>query len=585
MIRKIFPRSLLLGVAAFSAIDAAAQLKSQLTGLCNPLNLSYRFQLEQPSRREAADPTVVSYKGAYYLFASKSGCYWSSPDLLDWKMISSQDLPWEDYAPTVVAIQDTLYFMATSTGQNSSSRSRTIFKTADPASGRWNVAVPAFEKVMSDPDLFLDDNGKVYFYYGTSNRTPIYGVELDRKTFTLKGEPVGCLNSELSTLGWDRPGDYNTSEKRPFIEGAWMNKYQGKYYLQYSTPGTQYKSYADAVYVADTPLGPFTVQATNPFSYKPEGFIAGAGHGSTFQDKFGNYWHMASMTISVKHQFERRLGLWPVFFDKDGTMYAYTGFGDFPHAVPQKRMAGPEDYPPSGLLLSYHKPVEVSSALAQHPKENVTGEDVRQYWSAATGNEGEWALIDLQQAASVRSVQINFAEEGSTLLGRFDSIYHQYLLEYSTNKKSWKTLADKRANNTDVPHDYLELAKPVKARYLRLTNYRVPDGKFALSGLRVFGKGTGKPPQSVTSFSVRRDTADARNVTLCWPKHGDAVGYNIRYGVAPDKLYLNYQVLGTDSLTIHSLSKQQDYYFTIDAFNENGITKGSNAVSAKQLTK
>jgi hypothetical protein len=131
-----------------------------------------------------------------------------------------------------------------------------------------------------------------------------------------------------------------------------------------------------------------------------------------------------------------------------------------------------------------------------------------------------------------------------------------------------------------VPHDYIELKSPVKARYIRLTNYHVPDGKFALSGLRVFGQGNGKMVRQVSSFTAQRDSADARNVTISWVGSPGATGYNIRYGTAPDKLYLNYQVLDSNTVTIHSLSRLQNYYFTIDTFNEHGITKGKVTVKA-----
>jgi len=67
-------------------------------------------------------------------------------------------------------------------------------------------------------------------------------------------------------------------------------------------------------------------------------------------------------------------------------------------------------------------------------------------------------------------------------------------------------------------------------------------------------------------------------VDLNWTKTQGAIGYNIRYGTSKDKLYQNYQVLGTESLTIRSLNALQKYYFTIDAFNENGITKGKNII-------
>jgi len=574
--KKQFYSSTLFLFLSLCFINAYGQSSNRQTTICNPLNLCYRFQLEKPSRREAADPTMVLFKGRYYLFASKSGGYWSSDDLINWQFITSSDLPWEDYAPTVVNIKDTLYFLATNFGKNKS-----IFKTADPATGRWQVAVNSFGKIMSDPDLFLDDDGRLYFFYGTSNQTPIYGVELNPKTFDLIGKPVACFNSDKDDFGWERPGDYNTLTTRPWLEGAWMTKHDGKYYLQYSVPGTEFKSYADGVYISESPLGPFKIADNNPFSYKPGGFIAGAGHSSTFQDKFGNYWHIVTMTISIKHSFERRLGLFPAFFDKDGVFYTYTGFGDFPHVIPQKKMKGPGDYQPAWMLLSYNKPVEVSSFLSGHSKENATGENIRKYWSAQSGSKGEWLMVDLQDKCKVSAVQINFAEEGTTILGRSGSIYYQYLLEYSTDKKNWKTLTDKTANKTDVPHDYVELSKPVSARYIRLTNYHVPDGNFAISGLRIFGKGDGKLSQSVSSFTATRDTADARNVTLMWKKNADAFGYNIRYGIAPDKLYENYQVFDTDSLTIHSLSKLQKYYFTIDAFNENGITKGGIIKEAK----
>ena len=54
-----------------------------------------------------------------------------------------------------------------------------------------------------------------------------------------------------------------------------MTKHDGKYYLQYACPGTQYNTYADGVYVGDGPLGPFTLQKSNPYSSKPGGFITG----------------------------------------------------------------------------------------------------------------------------------------------------------------------------------------------------------------------------------------------------------------------------------------------------------------------
>jgi hypothetical protein len=545
---------------------------SQQTTICNPLNLSYRFCLDDPSRREAADPVIVLFKEEYYLFASKSGGYWHSINLINWDFITTADLPLEDYAPAAVVIKDTLYFMASGVPPIK------IYKTANPKTGKWEVANSAFPIGMTDPDLFLDDDGRLYFYYGCSNTKPIYGVELNSKSLNPKGKPVECFNSNKEDYGWEQKGDYNNLPENPWIEGAWMTKYKGKYYLQYAGPGTEYKSYSDGVYISDHPLGPFKLASHNPCSSKPEGFIAGAGHSSTFQDKYGNYWHISTMSISQKHMFERRLGLFPMFFDKDGILYTYTGFGDFPINIPRKKIFSSDQLFPKWMLLSYNKPIEVSSELTGYPKKYAADEEIRTYWSAQTGNKGEWISIDLQKECTINAVQINFAENQTQLHNRNPRIYYQYLLEYSDDHKTWKLLVDKTLNKTDVPHDYIQLAVPVKARYVRLTNYYVPDGTFALAGLRIFGNGQGSKPQKVENFSVARSQNDRREVKLKWNKNPDAVGYNIRYGSQVDKLFHNYQVLSSDSLKIRSLNRFQKYYFTVDEFNENGINKGGKIV-------
>lgn len=569
---------LTVALAVASALAYAQQTRQEKqvqTTICNPINLSYRFCLDTPSRREAADPTMVVYKGHYYLFASKSGGYFHSTDLINWNLITTKDLPLEDYAPAAVVMNDTLYFMA------SAGSPVKIYKTADPLSGKWQVANPDFPISMIDPDLFVDDNGRLFFYYGCSDVNPIYGVELDTKTLNPIGKPVALFNSNKEQYGWERKGDYNDATGRPWIEGAWMTKRNGKYYLQYAGPGTEYKSYSDGVYVADKPLGPFTLANNSPFSYKPEGFIAGAGHSSTFQDKYGNYWHISTMTISQKHMFERRLGLFPTFFDADGTLHTYTGFGDFPFKIPTKKINSPEEIFPGWMLLSYNKPVTVSSEQPDHPKKFITDEDIRTYWSAATGNKGEWISMDLEKVSTIHSIQINYAENKTTLLGRSPRIYYQYTLEYSTDNKNWKTIADKRENKTDIPHDYIELEVPIKARYIRLTNYHIPDGTFAIAGLRVFGNAGGKTPEQSLNFTGSRSSTDRCVATLQWKKSADAVGYNIRYGSSKDKLYHTYQVLGNNTVTIKSLNGTLPYFFSIDVFNESGVTKGNDIIELK----
>ena len=540
---------------------------------CNPVDISYRFCLDKPSRREAADPTVIKFKETYFLFASKSGGYWHSIDLHTWAFIETAEIPAEEYAPTAIAIGDTVYFLA------SSNEKSTIYKTADPLRGKWTIAREALDKPVWDPAFFMDDQ-RLYLFWGCSNVNPLYGVELDYKNaFSFIGTPKEILHANPAQNGWEVPGDYNMLvSQQPWIEGAWVNKYNDTYYLQYSGPGTEYKSYSNGVYVSKNPLGPYTLAPHNPFSYKPEGFAAGAGHGSTFNDAFGNYWNISTSTISVKQIFERRLVLYPSFFDDQGTLHSLTKFGDYPMLVPKEKIKGFEDIFTGWMLLSYEKPVYVSSSIDSFPSSNMTDEDIRTYWAAATGNAGEYAVIDLRTFSDVYALQINFAEHGTKLYGRVKGIKHRFTVEHSSDGVHWEMLVDRSDNTTDNPHVYLPLTDKVMCRYIRLTNLEVPNGSFGISDLRIFGIGDEAYPDTVRNLQAIRNSENRRSVNLKWRKSENAVGYNISFGMDSTKLYQNYMIYGDTLLTINSLNSSMKYYFAVESFNERGITAATKPV-------
>jgi xylan 1,4-beta-xylosidase len=552
----------LFGCICFTPIPA----KSQQT-FCNPLNISYRFTPDKPSRRAAADPVIVLYRDNYYLFATASGGYWYSKDLLKWNFITTKDLPFEKDAPAAAVINGSLYYMPLN--------SHIIYKAIDPEAGKWEVYTDTFPFAIGDPDFFQDTDGTVYMYYGCTNNDYLYAVQLDpNNQLKPRGEPVKVLRGDPTTRGWERPGDYNTMTDRPWTEAPWMTKHNEKYYYQYSAPGTQYKSYSDGYFTADHPLGPFTYSENSPFSAKPEGFITGAGHAATFQDKYGNYWRVVTMVISVKHIFERRLGLIPLTFDKNDNMIAHTEFADYPMVMPDHKIENISELYPGWMILSYNKKVEASSSMDANPPSLAVNEEIRDYWSARTGNKGEWLSVDLGSVVTVNAIQLNFAENNTQLFGRDGIKAQQYLLQYSNDNKNWKTLIDQTTNEEDLTHQYHSFNTPVKARYFKVTNYRVPDGTFAVSGFRIFGKGNIRKPSKVANYEATRDATDPRNVTLHWKKQANATGYNIRFGVLKENLNRVYQVYNDTTLTIRSLNKDQKYWFAIDAFGENGVTKG-----------
>jgi xylan 1,4-beta-xylosidase len=570
-------------ILLFAGLTAAAQ-KKQLT-YCNPINLDYGYTpipnfAEQGKHRATADPVMVNYKGDYYLFSTNQWGYWWSSDMYNWKFVSRHFLRpehkvYDDLcAPSVWIQGDTMLVFGSTYSKNFP-----IWMSTDPKKNEWKEVVHEFEIGGWDPAHFVDDDGKLYMYNGSSNVYPLYGVELNRKTF----EPIGTRKELLlldpDRYGWQRFGEYlDNTFLNPFMEGAWMNKHNGKYYLQYGAPGTEFSGYADGVAIGKSPLGPFEHQSL-PFSYKPGGFARGAGHGATYQDKWKNYWHVSTIAISVKNNFERRLGIWPAGFDKDDVMYMDAAFGDYPHYLPSKSA----DHLKSGftgwMLLNYNKPVSVSSTLGAYNANNAVDESIKTYWSAKTGEKGEWIQTDLGTVSTVNAVQINYADQDAEFLGKKTDIYHQYKLWYSADGTKWTILEDKSNNKTDVPHDYTELEKPVKARFIKLENIHMPTGKFAISGLRVFGNANLRAPKTVKDFAVLRTEKDKRSAWLKWQPAEDAYAYNIYIGTAPDKLYNCIMVYNTNEYWYKGMDKDKSYYFSIEAINESGVSPRTKVVN------
>ncbi len=575
------------------------QVHAQQQTYCNPINIDYGYTpipglSEWGRHRATADPVIVNYKGDFYLFSTNQWGYWWSPDMLHWNYLERKFLrPWntgtydELCAPAVGIIGDTMIVFG-----STYTRTFSIWMSTNPKANEWKPLVDSFEIGGWDPAFYTDDDGRLYMYNGSSNVYPLYGIELNRKTF----EPIGT-RKEMHLLkswryGWQRFGEHmDNTFLDPFMEGAWMTKHNGKYYLQYGAPGTEFSGYADGVAVADQPLGDPTgwfLDQSDPLSIKLGGFARGAGHGSTFRDNYNNWWHISTIMISVKNNFERRNGIWPAGFDKDDVMWCNTAFGDYPHFLPDRLKNTRSKYGDGftgWMLLNYKKPIAVSSTLGGYHANNANDEDIKTYWSALTGNSDEWIQTDLGAISTVHAIQINYADQDipDDHLGKWNGgeQYHQYKMYYSADGKKWNVLVDKSRNKTDIPHEYVELENPVEARFIKLENGHMPVGKFAISGFRIFGNGHGDKPGQVSTFMVLRTEKDKRSAWIRWQPVDNAYAYNIYYGTAPDKLYTCIMVLDRNEYWLKTLDSQKTYYFTIEAINENGTSEKFKTVIAE----
>nr|WP_300767533.1 family 43 glycosylhydrolase [uncultured Acetatifactor sp.] len=613
---------------------------------CNPINFTYQYQFNQKEggfslNREAADPSMILFRGKYYLFPSMTRGFLVSEDMASWKLRPLTGVPLYDYAPDVRAIGDWMYFCASRQGEICD-----FYRTKDPESGVFEKLPGTFD--FWDPNLFLDDDGRLYFYWGCSNMTPIWGVELDPETMERIGEPVALIHSHKTEYGYERTGEehhYDSSSSpiaqilreriakasgcrpedvadvtpaieaapescrplllaalsdNPYIEGAWMTKHDGRYYLQYAAPGTQYNIYNDGVCVSESPLGPFTACPNNPSPCSPGGFLPGAGHGSTMEDRQGNWWHASTMRLSRNHDFERRIGIWPAGFDADGELFCNQRYGDWPQSVTGERKdpwAAPE-----WMLLSYGKTATASSCdCPKKDASHVVDENAQTWWKAAGEDAAPWLLVDLGRCCRVHAVQINFADDVETVTelprgaeltggpgrGRYieeRSFATRWFLETSTDGEHWFEMENWRHTDTDLPHNLVVWEDGLPATYIRLTVIETPYHRPAcISGLRVFGRSCGNAPDPVTEAEAARLDGMSMNVT--WKEVSSsnefaswnhaAMGYEVLWGHAPEKLYHSYRVFGRTQVEIRALmANVERYYVRIDAFNECGITQG-----------
>lgn len=526
--------------------------------------------------REAADPVVQIYQGRYYLFASKSKGYWSSEDMQNWRYIPCNVLPIDLYAPTAMVYGGELYWMVSDINH--------LYKTSRPEDGSsWELVTDRLvlypddpSRTGHDPDLFLDDDGRVYLYWGCSDMEDIMGIELDPSNeFRPVGKEVALITHREKEFGWEQPGDRNEIPKPGYNEGPNIFKYERRYYLHYAAPGTEFDPYGDGLYVGEHPLGPFKHADYSPVSVKPGGWMTGAGHGDTFQDKFGNWWHVATTVISQRMNFERRIGFFPMVMTAKGHPYAMTEWSDCPYLLPD----GPADFskkaPWTGWMdLSIGKQMSASSEKEGHPVVMAADNSIKTWWSAASGEPGEWISIDLGKVCRVHAVQTNFADED---FGYYDSFSpkspYRYVVEASKDGRSWKTLFAKTENDTGNPHELLVLKRPVKARYIRLTNTSALTGKLSLYDLRVFGLAEGTAPEPVREITMERGE-DRRRIRFSWPPAANAQGYILHWGTDQEELYNACQTLDT-CMDLGLFSADQRYFFRMDSFNESGITSGT----------
>jgi xylan 1,4-beta-xylosidase len=553
--------------------DFTVRISDSPKTFCNP----YTLTVGSERARRQGEQIVILYKDDYYLFITGGRGYWYGGNLRDWTYVDAPTFP--RGVLSVATDGETMY--------SCSMNAKEVYSCTDPKKGVWTQVGTLDSDRYGDANIFIDDDGRFYMYWGWSQILPFQVVEIDPKNgFKEKGEPVICFFGDYEEHGFERRRNKDVifpyfthrpyfPEESPWIEGPWMVKHEGKYYLQYAAIGLELASYSHGVYVADNPMGPFKYSEHNPLTFKTTGYVLGAGHGSTFKDKNGQFWTICMIPAYYGGRGGGETVLFPTAVDAEGVMHSNTAFGDYPQYYPGIRENAVDNNFTGWMLLSHKKYLESSSTLKGFGTANAVDENFMTKWCAETGNPGEYLTVDLGKECDIYALQVNFDRQDAKVeVGRGFAMpaplsrYQSYTVEVSNDNKTWSMLVDKSNNAADIRHDYTELPEHVKSRFVKVTNVFTHDsGKFAIQELRIFGNPDKAKFTKVSDVLVARSLEDKRDATITWKPVEGADGYVVRYGIEPDKLYNNYMVYDNCTVTIHSLNKKPEYYFSVEAFD------------------
>jgi beta-xylosidase len=189
-----------------------------------------------------------------------------------------------------------------------------LFKSTDPFDdASWSNAV-TFPVSKIDPDLFWDDDGKVY--------VATQGIQLQE------------MNMNTGRLGVARDLWPGTGGVWP--EGPHIYKRDGYYYLMIAEGGTA-EDHSITIARSRNITGPYTAHPRNPIltNRGTQEYFQTVGHGDLFQDAQGNWWGMCLATRSgpayKSYPMGRETVLFPVTWNT----------GDWPILQPVRgRMSG-----------------------------------------------------------------------------------------------------------------------------------------------------------------------------------------------------------------------------------------------------
>ncbi|MBL1285430.1 family 43 glycosylhydrolase [Streptomyces sp. NPDC057067] len=278
-----------------------------------------------------ADPDVAVYGDRFWIYPTTSRSYgeqtfmdaFSSTDMVHWtkhpKVLDIADVPWAKYALWAPApvYRDGKYYLyfAANDIQSDSEVGGIGVAVSDRPEGPYKDAIgaPLIDRFHNgaqpiDQDVFIDDDGQAYMYYGGWGHANV--VKLNPDMTSLGTFPDGTVHKEIT------PENYT--------EGSFMFKRGGTYYMMWSEGGWTGPDYSVSYAMSDSPTGPFEkidrVLAQDP------AVARGSGHNSVVNVPGTDVWYIVyhRRPLSETDGNHRALAYDRMYFNEDGTIRPVT---------------------------------------------------------------------------------------------------------------------------------------------------------------------------------------------------------------------------------------------------------------------
>ncbi|KAK8029546.1 Beta-xylosidase [Apiospora rasikravindrae] len=290
-----------------------------------------------------ADPDNEFYEGQYWVFPTSSYAYaeqtyldaFSSPDLVNWtkhpNILTTKDVKWATeavWAPAPIARNGKyyLYFGANDIQENEDAEGTKVggigVAVADRPEGPYVDAIGAplighyYNGAQPiDQDVFLDDDGQAYIYYGGHSHANVAKLNEDMISI---GRLDGGNSSGNGTSA--SASQYREITPENYTEGSQMIKRNGTYYFMWSEGGWGGPDYSVSYAMADSPLGPFERKAK--ILQQDDAVATGSGHHGVIHvpgtDIYYIVYHRRPLTETDGNH--RVLAYDRMYFNADGTI-------------------------------------------------------------------------------------------------------------------------------------------------------------------------------------------------------------------------------------------------------------------------